>query len=191
MVHINHQKHSIIKRHRCKRSQNEVRGGTGKMCIQVGHPIKHDERYGPKTTPSGLQKYPPCFTSIFFCTTVLASGFPPQPTVSLFCHFGKCLASYFHALFSVSPLPLRTPGDRLRILSSLFCLLKNPMYLGDTCRAPSFNKYIYFFCVYTHNSSFSRFYVLFPQYPEALFPSVQVSCGCGTILIYEILNKIK
>lgn len=134
MVHINHQKHSVSKETQMQ-EESEV-GGAGKMWLQVRHPIKHDGRCGPKTSPSGLQKYPLCFTSIFVCTTVLASSCLPRPTVSLFCHSGKCLASYFHALFSVSPLPLRTPADRLRILSLLFCLLKNPVHLGHTCQAP-------------------------------------------------------
>lgn len=137
MVHINHQKHSISKEIQMQEESGEGSGGGAcKMWLQVRHPIKHDGRRGSKTNPSGLQKYPPCFTSVFVCTTALASSCLPRPTVSLFCHSGKCLASYFHALFSVFPLPLRTPGDRLRILSSLFCLLKNPMHSGDTCQAP-------------------------------------------------------
>lgn len=127
-------------RHRGMRSQNKRKEGTGKIWLQVRHPVKHDGHPGPKTdqtNTSEFQKCPSCFTSIFVCTTVFASSCLPWPTVSLFCHSGKCLASHFHALFSVSPLPLRTPGDRLRILPLLFCLLKNPLHSGDTRQAPS------------------------------------------------------
>lgn len=60
------------------------------------------------------------FTSVSFCNIVSAWSCLLWLPVLLFCRSGKGLAWRFHALFSVSPLPLRTVGYRPRILSTSF-----------------------------------------------------------------------
>lgn len=131
------------KRQRCTRSRNKVREGPGKTWLQVRHPIKHDGRCSPKTqqtnkqtNTSGLQKYPPCFTSIFVCTTVLASSCLPWPTVSLFCHSSKCLATFSCSVFCLSLASQDTRRRTQNVIFTFLFVVENPLQRGDTYQAP-------------------------------------------------------
>lgn len=99
----------LLKRHRCKRSQNEVRGGQARCGFRLGILSNTTDPVALKQNPSGLQICPPCFTSIFVCTTVLASGC----STSAQCFTSVTLASaLLHIFMLCFPSPLCLSGHQ-------------------------------------------------------------------------------